>query len=141
MLRLGLELSHHVETAKTPGAARRQPFRGEHISLHLGKRDMTFGKSAVGVEDGVEGVLPALIGKPELAGAPVLDKAVIVGVAGTIDPLQRRLDRRPELREQFLIAGALDIEARQQDEQRSGIDAAVILRKRYFAQRRHLAAA
>ena len=80
---------------ETPGAARRQPLGGEHITLHFGQRDMAFGKPAVGVEDRVEGILPALIGKPQVAGAPVLDKAVVVGIAGTVDPLQRRFDRGP----------------------------------------------
>ncbi len=94
-LRLGLQLPHHVEAAQPPGAARCQPLGGEHIALHFGKRDMPLGQTAVGVEDGVEGILPALIGESELAGAPVFDKAVIVGIAGTIDPLQRRFDRRP----------------------------------------------
>ena len=96
-LRLGLELAHHVETAEPPGAARRQPLGGEHVALHLGERDMAFGELAVGVEDGVEGILPALVGEPQLAGAPVFDKAVVIGVARAIDPLQRRLDRRPQL--------------------------------------------
>ena len=70
------------------------------------------------MEDRVEGILPALVGEPLFGGAPVLDEAVLVGIAGAIDPLQRRLDRRPQLRQRLVVAGAFDIKAGQQDEQR-----------------------
>ena len=93
------------------------------------------------MKDRVEGILPALIGEPLLGGALIFDEAVTVGIARTIDPAQPGLDRRPQLGQRFLVAGALDIEAGEQHEQRRRIDAAVILRERHLAQRGHFAAA
>jgi hypothetical protein len=55
--------------------------------------------------------------------------------------LQRRFDRGPQFGKRRLVAGALDVEAGEQDEKRGRIDAAVILRERHLAQRGHLAAA
>ena len=42
-------------------AARRQPLAGEDIALHFGERDIALGEPAVGMEDRVIGILPALI--------------------------------------------------------------------------------
>ena len=130
-----------LDQSQPPGATRRQPLAGKDIALNFRQRDIALGELPVGMEDRVEGILPALVGQPLLGGAPIFDKAVLVGIAGTVDPLQRRLDRRPQLGQRFVVAGALDIEAGQQNEQRGRIDAAVILRERHLAQRRHLAAA
>ena len=87
------------------------------------------------------GVLPALVGETLLVGALVFDEAVAVEVAGAVHPAQSRLDRRPQFLDRFIIAGALRIEPGEQDEERRGIDAAVIEAERHLAQRRHLAAA
>ena len=78
-------------------ASRREPLGGEDVTLHLGKRDRAFRKLAVGMEDRVVGILPALIGEPLLGRALIFDEAVAVGVAGTVDPAKRGLDRRPQL--------------------------------------------
>ena len=102
---------------------------------------MTLGQTAVGVKDRVVRILPALIGQALLGRGPVLDESVPVGIAWPVDPAQRGLDRRPQLGERLFVAGAFDVEAGQQHEQRRRIDAAVILRERHLAQRRHLAAA
>ena len=139
--RLGFELRRLLDQSQAPGAARRQPLAGKDIALNLRQRDIAFGELSVGMEDRVEGILPALVGKPLLGGALILDEAVLVGIAGAVDPLQRRLDRRPQLGQRFVVAGAFDIKAGQQNEQRGRIDAAVILRERHLAQRGHLAAA
>ncbi len=137
----GFELGRLIDQSEAPGAARRQPLAGKDISLNLRQRDIAFGELPVGMKDRVEGILPALVGKPLLGGALIFDEAVLVGIAGAVDPLQRRLDRRPQLGQRCLVAGAFDIKAGQQNEQRGGIDAAVILRERHLAQRGHLAAA
>ena len=115
--------------------------RGEDVALHFAQRDVAFGQLAVGMKDRVVGILPALVGEALLGGALIFDKAVAIGIAGAVDPAQRRLDRGPQLAQRLLVAGALEIEAGQQHEQRRRIDAAVILRERHLAQRRHLAAA
>ena len=123
------------------GAARRHVLGAVDVALHLGERDRAFGQAAVGVEDGVVGVLPALIGQALLGGAIVFDEAVAVGIAGAVDPGQRRFDVRPQRRDGLVVAGPLGIEAGEHDEQRRRIDAAVIEAERDFAERRHLAAA
>ena len=139
--RFGLELARDVELAKALRAARRQLFGGKYITLHFGQRDKAFGELPVGMEDGVVGILPALVGESLFGGALIFDKTVAVGIAGAVDPAQRRFDRRPQFGKRLVVAGALDIEPGQQHEQRRRIDAAVILRERHLAQRRHLAAA
>ena len=67
-----------------------------HVALHLAERHRPFGQRAVGMEDRVVRVLPALVRQAAIGGARVLDEAVAVGIAVTIDPGQRRLDVRPE---------------------------------------------
>ena len=137
----GFELRRLLDQSQAPGAARRQPLAGKDISLNLRQRDVALGELPIGMKDRVEGILPALVGKPLLGSALILDESVLVGIAGAVDPLERRLDRRPQLGQRCLVAGAFDIKAGQQDEQRGRIDAAVILRERHLAQRGHLAAA
>ena len=136
-----VQLVREVAFAEPQRATRRQLFAGEHIALHFGKRDIAFGKTAIGVKDRVVGILPALIGQPLFRGALILDEAVAVRITGPVDPAQRRFDRRPQLDQRLCIAGPLDVEAREQHEQRCRIDAAVVMRKRHLAQRRHFAAA
>ncbi len=139
--RLDLQRFRHLALAKPQRATCRQALGGIHIALHFGERDITRGQTAVGVKDRVVGILPALIGQALLGRAPVLDEAVPVGIAWPVDPAQCCLDRRPQLGERLFVAGAFDVEAGQQHKQRRRIDAAVILRERHLAQRRHLAAA
>ena len=139
--RRGFELRRPLDQSQAPGAARRQPLAGKDIPLNLRQRDVALGELPIGMKDRVEGILPALVGKPLLGSALILDESVLVGIAGAVDPLQRRLDRRPQLGQRCLVAGAFDIKAGQQDEQRGRIDTAVILCERHLAQRGHLAAA
>src|SRR6516162_6712563 len=89
----------------------------------------------------VVGILPTLVGEAFLRRALIFHKAVMVAIAGYVDPAQRRFDRGPQFAQRLLVSGTLDIEPGQQHEQRRRIDTAVILRKRYLAQRSHLAAA
>ena len=72
-------------------AEMRRQFRGrvlgrEHVGLHLAQRDRPRGAGAVGVEDGIVAVLPALIDEALLVGAMVLHEAVAVRVAELVDP-------------------------------------------------------
>ena len=127
--------------AEPTGGARRQALGGIDIALHLAKRDRPLRQRAVGVEDGVVGVLPALVGEPGLAAAVIFDEAVAVGVARTVDPAERRLDIGPKLAQRIDVAGVLGIKPGQQHEQRRRIRAAVIKPERDFAQHRHFAAA
>src|SRR5208337_2725676 len=106
------------------------------IALHLDERDRAIGEFAIGVEDGVVGIFPALILQPFRGRAGIFEKAVAIGVARAVDPMQRALDIRPDLTEEVLVAGALNIETGQKNEERRGIDAAVIKAERNLAERR-----
>ncbi len=86
-------------------------------------------------------VLPALVLQPTSRAARVLDEAVAVGVRRAVDPGERALDRRPQLAHEGAVAGALGVAAGQHDEQRRGIDAAVVEAERHLAEVGHLAAA
>src|ERR1700730_2758167 len=70
-------------------------FRGmrlvpEHIALHFAKRDRPFGQRAIGVKDRIIRILPALIDKAGPGLPRIFDKAVSIGVAERVDPLQSR---------------------------------------------------
>ena len=93
------------------------------------------------MKDRVVGILPALVGETLLGRAMILDEAVAIGITRAIDPGERGLDRGPKLGDGVVVAGPLGIEAGQHDEERRGIDAAVVEPERDLAQRRHLAAA
>ena len=137
---LGLGFEPVVRRPRRPmpaRAARDRRFCGKDVTLDFGQRDVAFGQPAVGVEDRIVGILPSLVGQALFAGAAIFDKAVAIGVAQPVDPAERRLDGRPQLRQGFLVAGALGIEAGKQHEQRRRVDAAVVLAKRHLVQRRH----
>ena len=84
-------------------------------------------------------ILPALVAQAALAPGRVLDEAVAVAIAELVDPAQRRLDVRPERADGVEIAGALVVQPGQHDEQRRGVDAAVVESEGHFAEPRHLA--
>ena len=99
-------------------AARGQALGRVHVTLHFGERDGAFGQSAVGMENRVLRIFPALIGQALLAGAQILYETVAVRIAGTVDPAQRGFDRRPQRGDGLDIAGAFQIKAGEQNEQR-----------------------
>src|SRR5262245_37339573 len=86
-------------------------------------------------------VLPSLLHQARLRLPCVLHEAVAVAVAVPVDPIQRALDVWPEPAEHLAVAGAIVVGARPNDEERCGIDAAVVRPERHRAQARHLAAA
>ena len=96
--------------------ARRQALGRIDIALHFAQRDRSLRQRAVGVEDRVVGILPALVGEALFVGAAVFDETVMVGVARPVDPAQRRFDVGPELAQRFDVAGMLGIEPGQQHE-------------------------
>src|SRR5918996_4086678 len=67
------------------------------IALDLDERDRPLGQGAVGVEDRIVAVLPALIDQPLTCPPAILDEAVAVTVAVLVDPSERRLDIGPEV--------------------------------------------
>src|SRR6478672_8204071 len=92
---LGLEPVRILHAAKPLGTTRRQELGAVDVALHLRQRDRAFRQMSVGVEDRVLRILPALVGEALLSGAVIFDEAVVVGVAGAIDPGERGLDGGP----------------------------------------------
>ena len=93
------------------------------------------------MKHGIERIFPALRDQPVLGLSRVFDKAVAVLVAIIGDPGERALDVRPHFGDEIAIAGSFVIGAGQDDEQRRGIDAAVVFTERDFTQGGHLATA
>ena len=79
--RVGFELARKLGASEPPRATRRHLLGGKHVALNLGERDRAFGGAAVGMEDRVVGVLPALVGEALLGLAAVFDEAIPVGIA------------------------------------------------------------
>ena len=93
-------------------------FARKNVALYLGESDVALGKLAVGMEDRIERILPALIGETLFGCALILDEAVLIGIAGAIDPPQGSFDCGPEFAQHFVIAGPFDIKASEQHKQR-----------------------
>jgi hypothetical protein len=70
----------------------------------------------------------------------MLDEPAAVRVAVAVDPLQARLDVRPDRTDEVEIAGALVPGAGEDDVQRCGIGSAVTAPERDLSGRRHLPA-
>src|SRR5262249_33533127 len=70
---LRLERARAVVPSQPPRAARHRLLGAVDVGLHLRQRDRALGQAAVGVEDGVLGILPALVGEALLGGAIVFD--------------------------------------------------------------------
>ena len=93
------------------------------------------------MEDRVVRILPALIGEALLGRAVIFDEAVADrGSPGPSIQASAASIAGHSSRKRLVVAGALDVEAGEQHEQRRRIDAAVIEAERHLAQRRHLAA-
>src|SRR5262249_60688963 len=67
-LRLRLERERALALADPRGAQRQRPLCRIDVTLHLGERDRSFRQMAVGMEYGVEGILPALIHESVVGG-------------------------------------------------------------------------
>src|SRR3546814_4754180 len=78
------------------------------------------------MEDGIVAVLPSLVGEAAVGHPAIFDEAVAVGVAERVDPFERGEDVRPDHPDRLEIAGPAVIIARQHDEERRGVDGAVI---------------
>src|SRR5262249_30308363 len=73
---LRLELTRVLAAPDLRSTARQRLFRRVDVALHLGKRDWSFRQAAIRVENGVEGILPALVDEPAYGGAMIFDEAV-----------------------------------------------------------------
>src|SRR5579883_109620 len=95
------------------------------IGLNLDQRHAAADEAAIGIGDGVGGVLPALIGRLPFRAIVVVDVAVAVLVAVAAHPAERALDRRLELLEKACIAGPLRVMRQRNEEEDRRIDRAV----------------
>src|ERR671912_2378489 len=96
ILRFAAEPQRKLPKAEPGGHRRKGALGGVDVALDLAQRDRSLGERAVGVEDGVVGVLPSLIGEAAFRLAVVLDEAVSITVAMLVDPSQCRLDAGPD---------------------------------------------
>ena len=86
-------------------------------------------------------VLPSLVDEPVRRLPRVGDEAVGVARRARVEPGERPLDVRPDRLDEGEVRGALVVSARQRDEQRRRVDAAVVAPEGYLAERGHLALA
>ena len=123
------------------GHPRRRKLGREDVALDLAQRDGPFRIRTVLVEDGIVGILPALVLQAVDGFRLVLDKAVAVAVAEIVYPAQRRVDVRPDLGNGAEVARRLQVHSRQHDEERRRIHASVITAEGNLAEMGHLAVA
>ena len=65
--------------------------------MNLGESDGAACDAAVGMEDGIMAVLPALILQALVGQTAIFDKSVAIAVAMRVDPAERRIDIRQYL--------------------------------------------
>ena len=106
-----------VELAQAMREFRRMRLGREHIALHFAKRDRPFGQRAIGVEDRIVANPSSLDWRgPSRFAAHIRQSRRRPLSPNVVDPVQRRLDVRPDRRDRFDVAGALEIHARQHDD-------------------------
>ena len=111
------------------------------VPLHLHRRDRRLREPAVGVEDRVPGVFPALVRQAVLRPPLVLEVAVTVAVPVALHPVDGRARVRPEVADQLEVIRDACIGSEQHAEERRRIEAAVVAAEGHLARRRHLAVA
>src|SRR5439155_23359479 len=106
---LSLELTRAVAPSQLRSAARQSFFRGVHVALHLGERDRSFRQAAIRVENGVEGILPALVHEPVRGLAMIFDEAVAIPVGRAVNPGERGFQIGPDRADRLVISRSLRI--------------------------------
>jgi hypothetical protein len=96
---------------------------------------------AVRVEDGVVGVLPALMEQAIGGLLVILYEAIAVSVSVPVDPEEGGFDVGPEGFHERPVAGPFIVRASQQDKQWRSIHAAVVAAEGHLFQHGHLAVA
>ena len=110
-----------------------------HVALHLDQRDRRCERLTRRVGDAVDRVLPALGHQSVLRPPLVFHETVAVQVPVPVDPRERGLGRLAQLVEEVQVARPVRVAAEQAQEQRRGVDAAVVAREGRLAERRRLA--
>ena len=68
----------------------------------------------------------------------VFDQGITIEIAKFVDPVEGSHDVGPESLNRFQVAGSLEIRTRQQDVERRGVDAAIVLAIGHFLEIGHL---
>src|SRR5262249_21780461 len=86
----------------------------------------------------IPGVLPTLLDETLRRAAAVFDKAILIGIAVAVDPLQSEFDIGPQRLDKTEGAGSLIISPGQHQGEWGGVYAPVVSAERDLAQGRHL---
>src|SRR5262249_23493018 len=111
------------------------------ISLDLTGSARRGRQRAVVEQDGIPGILPALVVEAQLGLAFVLDVAVAVAVAEFVDPVDRSAGVGLKRAHQVSIASPAFVLIQQHQEERRGVTGAVVRRLRPFVETCQLAKA
>src|ERR1700741_888770 len=111
---------------------------GIDVGLDLTECNGGVCESAVAVKDRVLRVFPSLLEQAGLGLSGVLDEAISVDVAEAVDPVERGLNIWPDAFEKLDVCCALIVGGSEKDEERSGINAAVVESEGDLAKLGHL---
>src|SRR6266404_1484573 len=128
----------HLVAPDLPGKAGGAHLGVVYVALDLAGRPGRRRDLAVGEQDGVPGILPALVLQPRIGVALVLDVAVPVAIAAAIDPRQRGARVRLQIAHQLGIAGPPLVLVEQHEVQRRRVGCAEVRRLRPLAEPREL---
>ena len=107
------------------------------VGLHFAQGDRPLRQAPIGVVHAIVGILPALVAQTPLGGALVAQEAIGRAFLGGTDPGHRPVQGAVQLADEGLIAAAQQVVARQDQKQRRGIDAAVVVGKGHLPQGGH----
>ena len=102
-----------------------------HVALQLAERLWALHQRAVGIDQGVAGILPALVLKSGGRARGVFLKAVPVAVAVLVDPIQAALRGRQMTLEQLAVAGATPGRMQRDQIERRRVRSSVVGRVRH----------
>src|SRR5262249_42882268 len=81
LMSFGSEAMRALGPRQTFGAICQHLLGAIDVALHLRKRDRALRQAAVGVENRILGIFPALVGETPLGCAIVFEKAVAIGIS------------------------------------------------------------
>src|ERR1700724_3211122 len=116
---------------------RRLHLCGKYVTLHLTKGNWAARQGAVGMENRIVGIFPALIDKARSRLPRIFDKAVPIRIAKRVDPSQSCLDIRPDRVDRSEVSSPVEVHSSQHDKEWRGIDSPVIVSEWHFTKARH----
>ncbi|MNS22866.1 hypothetical protein D3C72_546710 [compost metagenome] len=123
--RLPLERGGPLRLARLAEQARGREPGAVDVALHLHHRDGRGRDAAVGVDDRVARIFPALVHDPRAQAAVVGQVAALVAVDAALNPAERQLDVLSKLTEQAGVPGPGLVALQHDHEERRGVDGAV----------------